>query len=76
MTHYVLPETDARIDYDKESKGLYVAVNGPRVLDDFKLHARKAPFTIAKTVTVNDDPLVNLDFDEAGALVGVEVLLP
>jgi len=76
MTHLVLPETDARVDYDKKTKGLYVAINGPQVLEDFKLKSGREKFTIARTETVNNNPLVNLDYDEAGALVGVEVLLP
>lgn len=77
MTHYVLPETAARLDYDKDTKGLYVAMD-VRVLEDFKLktvndHER---FTIAKTVMVSESPLVNLDYDDEGKLVGVEILLP
>lgn len=76
MTHYVLPETDARLEYDKDTKGLYVAVVGPRVLKDFVPANGGGKFTIARTVTVNEVPLVNLDYDDAGNLVGVEVLLP
>jgi uncharacterized protein YuzE len=76
MTHYVLPETDARLDYDKKTKGLYVAVTGPQVLKDFVPASDGEKFTIAKTTTVNESPVVNLDYDEDGKLVGVEILLP
>lgn len=65
MIHYVLPETKARIEYDKDVRGLYVSVAGPN-----------AAGSAAKTVTANDDPLVNLDYDSAGRLIGVEILLP
>lgn len=61
MTYYVLPETKARIDYDKNVRGLYVSMPGRDV---------------AETVTVNDNPVVNLDYDTDGRLLGVEILLP
>lgn len=65
MTHYVLPETNARLEYDKNVRGLYVTMSGVAQAG-----------SVAETVTANDNPLVNLDFDADGQLVGVEVLLP
>lgn len=65
MTHYVLPETKARIDYDKNVRGLYVSVS-----------ERHGDGSATETVTVNDSPLVNLDYDQDGRLLGVEILLP
>lgn len=76
MTHYVLPETDARLDYDKKVRGLYVAVAGPRVLKDFVPAGDGEKVIVSRTVTANESPLVNLDYDDKGNLVGVEMLLP
>lgn len=65
MTHYVLPETDARPDYDKKTRAVYVSVSGPL-----------AEGAVSSTVAVNFEPLVHLDYDAGGKLLGVEVLLP
>lgn len=65
MTHYVLPETKARIEYDKNVRGLYVSMS-----------ERHRDGNAVETVTVNDSPLVNLDYDQDGSLLGIEILLP
>jgi hypothetical protein len=77
MTHYVLPETNARLDYDKDSKGLYIAFD-VRVLEDFKLTsaAEREKFHITKTITYSEDPVINMDVDKDGKCLGIEVLLP
>ena len=70
MTHYVLPDTTARLDFDKRTRALYVAV-----ASKLKAAADGGEGVVAKTVTVNHSPMVNLDYDENGKLVGVEILL-
>lgn len=74
MTHYVLPNTPARLDYDKETRSLYVAVSGPEVLDDFKLKPGARENIVDRTLQAAAN--VNIDFDADGNVVGVEVLLP
>lgn len=76
MTHYVLPETDARLDYDKDSKSLYVAVAGPRVLEDFTPPGGGAKVVVARRGTWSESPLINIDYDDKDDIVGIEILLP
>lgn len=79
MTFYNLPETDAVIEYDKDAKSLYIALDR-QVLDDFKAltaaERGRQGFHVARTVTYCHEPLINADFDSEGNMLGIEVLLP
>ncbi|WP_327087791.1 DUF2283 domain-containing protein [Nonomuraea sp. NBC_01738] len=50
--------------YDAEAEAAYVYLRGPI-----------APGGVAETVTV-DDAMVNLDLDEDGRVIGIEILAP
>ncbi|MEU8252124.1 DUF2283 domain-containing protein [Nonomuraea sp. NPDC048916] len=48
--------------YDTEAEAAYVYLRGPI-----------APGGVARTVSV-DSPMVNLDLDESGRVIGIEIL--
>ncbi|MFE3455395.1 DUF2283 domain-containing protein [Nonomuraea sp. NPDC059194] len=48
--------------YDPEAEAAYVCLRGPI-----------PPGGVARTVTV-DGPMVNLDLDESGRVIGIEIL--
>lgn len=53
------------IKYDHQANAVYLTARPSRV---------RRP--IAKTRTVNGDPLINIDYDADDRVVGIEVLLP
>ncbi|MFE3455391.1 DUF2283 domain-containing protein [Nonomuraea sp. NPDC059194] len=57
-----LEEHPGRWTYDPEAEAAYVYLRGPI-----------PPGGVARTVSV-DSPLVNLDLDESGRVIGIEIL--
>lgn len=64
MTHIVVPSAPVRIDYDKDTKVLYISVG-----------ASAAGNSLARKTVVHDAPEVILDHSETGELIGVEIRL-